>query len=102
MIYILRILSEHHIYIFPSILNFYSSSFEQGTSCLEMLDFKSVLYIAYICLQTRSKLNTYGGGMPAEVTAGGNALKFYSSVRLHIRRKQQLKRGDVVIFISTM
>lgn len=38
--------------------------------------------------------------MPAEVTAGGNALKFYSSVRLHIKRKQQLKRGDVVIFIS--
>ncbi|KAG0504889.1 hypothetical protein M758_N008900 [Ceratodon purpureus] len=47
--------------------------------------------------QTRSKLNTgYGGGGPsAEVTAGGNALKFYASVRLQVRKKEQLKRGDV-------
>lgn len=46
--------------------------------------------------QTRAKLNTYGGGGPmAEVTAGGNALKFYASVRLQVRKKEQLKRGDV-------
>lgn len=52
-------------------------------------------------LQTRSKLNMgYGGGGPtAEVTAGGNALKFYASVRLQVRKKEQLKRGDVVLFL---
>ena len=31
-----------------------------------------------------------------ETTAGGNALKFYSSVRLDIRRIGALKRGDEV------
>ena len=42
----------------------------------------------------------YGGGGPAaEVTAGGNALKFYASVRLQVRKKEQLKRGDVVLFL---
>ena len=32
-----------------------------------------------------------------ETTTGGNALKFYSSVRLDIRRVSQLKEGDDVI-----
>ena len=32
-----------------------------------------------------------------ETTTGGNALKFYASVRLDIRRKTQLKNGDRVI-----
>jgi len=32
--------------------------------------------------------------MPSEVTAGGNALKFYASVRLNIKRKSQFKHGD--------
>ena len=31
-----------------------------------------------------------------ETTTGGNALKFYSSVRLDIRRSTQIKDGDVV------
>ncbi|CAM6026665.1 unnamed protein product [Sphagnum balticum] len=43
--------------------------------------------------QTRQKLNTFGG-MPSEITSGGNALKFYASVRLNIKRKSQLKHGD--------
>jgi recombination protein RecA len=30
-----------------------------------------------------------------ETTTGGNALKFYSSVRLDIRRSSQIKEGDV-------
>jgi len=38
-----------------------------------------------------------GGGPMAEVTAGGNALKFYTSVHLQDREKEQLKRGDVVL-----
>lgn len=32
-----------------------------------------------------------------ETTPGGRALKFYSSVRLDIRRKAQIKRGDEVV-----
>lgn len=36
-----------------------------------------------------------------ETTTGGNALKFYASVRLDIRRKAQLKDGEKVIGNST-
>ena len=32
-----------------------------------------------------------------ETTTGGNALKFYSSIRLDIRRSSQIKEGDEVI-----
>ena len=32
-----------------------------------------------------------------ETTTGGNALKFYSSVRLDIRKKEAIKKGDVVV-----
>jgi recombination protein RecA len=32
-----------------------------------------------------------------ETTTGGNALKFYSSVRMDIRRQAQIKQGDEVI-----
>lgn len=32
-------------------------------------------------------MSTFGGfGVPQEVTSGGNALKFYASVRLNIKR----------------
>ncbi|KAJ7528517.1 hypothetical protein O6H91_15G006600 [Diphasiastrum complanatum] len=46
--------------------------------------------------QIRQKLATFGGfgGAPVEVTSGGNALKFYASVRLNIRRTNLLKRGE--------
>jgi len=41
--------------------------------------------------QLRQKIGvTYGN---PETTTGGNALKFYASVRLDIRRIQTLKRG---------
>jgi recombination protein RecA len=36
-----------------------------------------------------------------ETTTGGNALKFYASVRLDIRKKTQIKDGDRVIGTST-
>ena len=36
-----------------------------------------------------------------ETTTGGNALKFYASVRLDIRRRTQIKDGDRVIGNST-
>ncbi|CAM6022539.1 unnamed protein product [Sphagnum balticum] len=43
--------------------------------------------------QTQHELSTFGG-MPSEVTAEGNAIKFYASVCLNIKRKSQLKHGD--------
>jgi recombination protein RecA len=45
--------------------------------------------------QLRQKIGVVYGN--PETTTGGNALKFYCSVRLDIRRKQALKRGDEVI-----
>lgn len=36
-----------------------------------------------------------------ETTTGGNALKFYASVRLDIRRRTQIKDGDRVIGNAT-
>lgn len=44
----------------------------------------------------RSKLQTFGFGGPTEVTCGGNALKFYSSVRLNIKRIGFVKKGEEV------
>lgn len=43
--------------------------------------------------QIRMKIGMMGYGSP-ETTTGGNALKFYSSVRIDIRRIQTLKQGD--------
>ncbi|MGK7912484.1 MAG: recombinase RecA [Synechococcus sp.] len=43
--------------------------------------------------QLRSKIGGMGYG-PQETTTGGNALKFYASVRLDIRRIQTLKKGN--------
>ena len=46
--------------------------------------------------QIRMKIGMTGYGSP-ETTTGGNALKFYSSVRLDIRRIASLKQGEEVI-----
>ena len=45
--------------------------------------------------QIRMKIGIMFGN--PETTPGGRALKFYSSVRLDIRRKDYLKSGDVVV-----
>lgn len=45
--------------------------------------------------QTRHKIGVMFGS--PETTTGGNALKFYASVRLDIRRIGGLKNGDVVV-----
>ena len=45
--------------------------------------------------QIRMKIGIMFGN--PETTAGGNALKFYSSVRLDVRRVAQIKEGDNVI-----
>jgi recombination protein RecA len=56
--------------------------------------------ILSMLLQVRSKISTFGGfGGPTEVTCGGNALKFYSSVRLNIKRVGFVKKGEEVQFI---
>ncbi len=43
--------------------------------------------------QIRMKIGTMGYGSP-ETTTGGNALKFYCSVRIDVRRIATLKQGD--------
>jgi recombination protein RecA len=45
--------------------------------------------------QLREKIGVMFGN--PETTTGGNALKFYASVRLDIRRSSQIKDGDNVI-----
>jgi len=45
--------------------------------------------------QLREKIGVMFGN--PETTTGGNALKFYSSVRIDIRRATQIKDGDTVI-----
>jgi recombination protein RecA len=47
--------------------------------------------------QLRMKIGNLMPGQSPETTTGGNALKFYASVRLDIRRIGSVKRGDEVI-----
>ncbi|KAL5768598.1 hypothetical protein ACOSQ2_015381 [Xanthoceras sorbifolium] len=53
--------------------------------------------------QVRSKISTFGGfSGPTEVTCGGNALKFYASVRINIKRIGLVKKGDETIGSQVM
>lgn len=45
--------------------------------------------------QTRMKIGVFFGN--PEDTTGGKALKFYSSVRIELRRSAQIKQGDKII-----
>ena len=45
--------------------------------------------------QIRNKIGVFFGN--PETTTGGNALKFYSSVRIEVRRAAQIKQGDKII-----
>ena len=47
--------------------------------------------------QIRLKIGVMFGN--PETTSGGNALKFYASVRIEIRRKEQIKEGDTIVGI---
>lgn len=47
--------------------------------------------------QLRMKIGVMMPGQSPEVTTGGNALKFYASVRLDIRRIGAIKKGEEVI-----
>jgi recombination protein RecA len=51
--------------------------------------------ILYFINQIRSKIGVIFGS--PEVTTGGNALKFYASMRLDIRRRAQVKQGEGAI-----
>lgn len=51
--------------------------------------------IAIFINQIREKVGVMFGN--PEVTPGGRALKFYSSVRLEVRRAEQLKQGQEVV-----
>jgi recombination protein RecA len=44
--------------------------------------------------QLRAKISTMGYGGPQETTTGGRALKFYSSVRVEVKRGKSISRGD--------
>jgi recombination protein RecA len=45
--------------------------------------------------QIRMKIGVMFGN--PETTPGGNALKFYASIRIEIRRSAQIKQGDAII-----
>ena len=47
--------------------------------------------------QLRHKIGIMMPGQSPETTTGGNALKFYASVRLDIRRIGSVKKGDEII-----
>ncbi len=47
--------------------------------------------------QLRMKIGVMMPGQSPEVTTGGNALKFYASVRLDIRRIGSVKKGEEII-----
>ncbi len=68
----------------------------------EMGDSKMGLHARLMSQALRKLTGTISktNGNP-ETTTGGNALKFYASVRLDIRRRTQIKDGDRVIGNST-
>lgn len=66
----------------------------QGLRKLAGVISKSNTVVVFIN-QLREKIGVVYGN--PEVTPGGRALKFYSSVRLDIRRAEQLKRGTEVL-----
>ena len=45
--------------------------------------------------QTRQKIGVFFGN--PETTTGGTALKFYSSIRIEVRRSAQIKQGEKII-----
>lgn len=47
--------------------------------------------------QLRSTISTGYSSGPTETTTGGRALKFYSSVRIEVKRAQTVSQGDVAI-----
>lgn len=58
--------------------------------------------VAIFINQLREKIGDSGfGRAPMETTTGGKALKFYTSVRLDVRRKEKITNGSDVIGYKT-
>jgi recombination protein RecA len=53
--------------------------------------------LVFFINQLRMKIGVMMPGQSPETTTGGNALKFYASVRLDIRRIGAIKKGDEII-----
>lgn len=51
--------------------------------------------------QIREKIGSFGFG-PSTTTTGGKALKFYSSVRLEVKKAMALRQGDDIIGTDTI
>ncbi len=66
----------------------------QALRKLTAISAKSNTTIVFIN-QIRMKIGVFFGN--PETTTGGNALKFYSSVRIEVRRAAQIKQGEKVI-----
>jgi len=66
----------------------------QALRKLTAIGAKSNVTIIFIN-QIRMKIGVVFGN--PETTTGGNALKFYSSVRIEVRRAAQIKQGDQII-----
>lgn len=47
--------------------------------------------------QLRAQISTGYGSGPTETTTGGRALKFYSSVRIEVKRGKQIAQGENII-----
>jgi recombination protein RecA len=67
-----------------------SQALRKLTGCIS----KSKTVVIFIN-QTRMKIGVVFGN--PETTTGGMALKFYSSVRIEVRRSAQIKQGDKII-----
>ncbi|WP_314010966.1 recombinase RecA [Pseudostreptobacillus hongkongensis] len=53
--------------------------------------------------QVREKIGGFSfGGIPATTTSGGRALKFFSTIRMEIKRVGSIKQGDEVIGNETV
>lgn len=79
-------MGDHHMALQARLM---SQALRKLTSSLSRAD-TLIIFIN----QIRSKVGVMFGS--PEVTAGGNALKYYASVRIDIRRRAPIKRGDEV------
>ena len=75
-------------------MGFTGKAYESGTSKLTGIISRSKTTVIFIN-QLRMKIGVMFGN--PETTTGGNALSFYTSVRMDIRRISQIKSGDEVI-----
>jgi len=59
---------------------------------------KTKTILIFVC-QIRSKIGVMFG--PTETVTGGNALKFYASVRLDVRKVEVIKEGNEVVGVRS-